>query len=55
MFAVNLDQIRKKVRSKTTMISDISSIMMRLEDQGYFDQIYGLFAQIMIKEAQFTQ
>ena len=55
MLAVNLDQIRKKVRSKTTMISDISSIMMRLEDQGYFDQIHMLFSNIMVKEAQFTQ
>ena len=51
MLAVNLDQIRKTVRSKTTMISDISSIMMRLEDQGYFDQIHMLFSNIMIKEA----
>ena len=32
MFAVNLDKIKKKVTEKTSIISDISSIMMRLED-----------------------
>jgi len=37
------------------MVADISSIMMRLEDEGYYDQIHDLFSEIMRKESEYTK
>jgi len=34
---MKLQKMKDSVRNKVNMVNDISSIMMRLEDQGYFD------------------